>query len=849
LQNAFTDERMRREPPYAFYFFLLIVIIFVLSLWVIWNETVTLRPWKSYQARYYELKQRLLEDEYEKALEDFQSPETQQKYNELKALVKEAEEDFQNSEVQEKYIEIKTRLDEVREMLRGNQTEFQAARGKALEREYLFTKHQREEDRVKMAEYEEEVEKIEERRRELLREEEALKVELSEYTVEAERLAAEIRGLEMKLTETRERLKRIDGIPIEIKQVYMEDINKADRCQSCHIGIDSPEEISNEQPFTRHPGHFIYLENHPPNVFGCTFCHRGQGRATSSPDKAHGWVEYWPEPMLRGNAVQATCQTCHGEVQHLRGGNLLAKGSKLVEKYGCYGCHKIAGYEDLRKVGPELTKVATKVNYTWMVDWLQDPKGYVESARMPKYFFSQEHAEEITDYLFSMTREDRIDYPVGEINWDLADRGKILWRQSRCSICHPANGVGGAFKEIGAPDLGKIGSKVNREWLYKWIKDPKSYFPTTKMPRFRFTDDDIWDLVEYIMSEYVNFDFEPEYAEPVAIEVESIKRGKKLVQNYGCFGCHNVKGMEEMKEIGPFLRRGEVTYLRIGEVDEKIGAELSSVGNKPLELFEFGKMAETIPHDRISFIKQKLRDPRSFRDDLRMPNYRFSEDEIDALATLLVGFSDTAVPTRFKVPKEPSDYKPTGEFAKIESEVKCLNCHSIRGKGNDFAPDISIEGSKVQEQWLHEFLKQPDIIRPMLRQMPQFGLDYLEGMIKNNLTYSEIETIIQYFKNVLVTHEIPERLPEGRLSPEDQIKAGRSLYEEKGCRACHQIGVDGGAVGPNLTNVGKRLTEGYIYKYLDDPQSLVPDVIEPNYEFTGEERVNLTRYLMTLKEG
>lgn len=840
-------EKIKKEPPYALYFFLLAVVIIALSAWALWVETVKLRPWKAYQKQYIELKSQKLKSEYEKARYEFQSQETQKRYEELKMQLKKATENFQQPGVQEKYKVVKRELDLINEKIKINKAEFQKARGIYLELEYLYHKHQKEEDKVKMAELEKEVVILEDERKELQKKKSVISEELNEFTAEEEKYTAEIREIEKRVEEAKEKFEKLSEVPFEIKQIYINDINKADRCESCHMGINSSDNISELQPFTAHPGKSVYIENHPPEVFGCTMCHRGQGRAVSSADKAHGWVEFWTEPMLKGNMVQATCQTCHGDVQHLRGADLLKKGSSLIEKYGCYDCHKIAGYEDLRKTGPELTEIGLKVNYTYLVNWLLDPKDYIETARMPKFDFSEEEASAIADYLFSMTIEHRIDYSPGEINWNLADKGKALWGQSRCSICHPTNSIGGSFKEIYAPDLGIAGSKINRDWLYNWLKDPKSYLPQTKMPRFRFTDDQIRALVEFIMSEYIDWDFNPQYNKPVQLNIKSIQKGKELIQKYGCFGCHEVKGLEEMKPIGPFLRHDEVSYLKVGEIESKVGAEISSIGNQPIERFDFGVLEKLIPNDRMSYLQQKMKAPRSFRDDLIMPDFQFNEEDIEALTALLLGFTDTNVPTRFKVPKAHSSFELTGKFAQIDYDVKCLNCHMINGKGEEFAPDLSIEGSKVQEQWLRQFLKQPDIIRPMLQQMPLFNLDHDQTMIQGNLSYSEIETIIQYFNHVLVSNEIPENIPDNGLSFQEQKEAGKTLYFDKGCQACHQIGIEGGAVGPNLSNVGNRLTEGYIFKHLENPRTFIPDIVEPNYGFSEDERINLTRYLMSLK--
>jgi len=836
----------KNRQPYSLYFLILSMLIIGLSFWVIWHDTVKLRPWKMYQTQYNELKRQQMQGKYEKAMIEFNSPEVQQKYEELKNHLKEIERNFSDPETQKEYSANENKYNEIRELLRINKEQFQKVRGRYLELEYQYYKDQREEDKINLVILEDEVEELEKKREQLLSKEEILKEKLSEYTAEKNRITAEFQNLEKLFTDAKQNLQMLDETQIEIKQVFIQDINKADRCQSCHIGINEQPEITELQPFTSHTGHFVYLGNHNPEVFGCTICHRGQGRATTSPEKAHGWVKHWLEPMFNGYMIQATCQTCHGDIKHIRGADIINKGYELVEKYGCYGCHKIAGFEDLRRVGPNLTEVGTKVNYTWLIEWLKDPKKYFETARMPLFDFSQEEAEAVADYLFSITVEARVDYPEEEIDWELSGEGKIIWRQSRCNICHATNRIGGAHTKVYAPDLGKIGSKVSKDWLFNWIKDPKSYFPQTNMPRYRFTDDEIKALVEYLSSEYIDWDFIPNYIDPVQIKVESIEKGKEIIRKYGCFGCHNLKGMEEMKQIGPFLRRNEVTYLRASEVDDKIGAELSSIGNKAIDRFDFGKMKKEIPNDRVSYMKQKLREPKSYRDNLLMPDFQLPDEEIEALVTLLLGFSDINIPSRFKVPMNPIEYKPLGEFAKIVEDVKCLNCHSIRGVGNDFAPDLSIEGSKVQEQWLRDFIEKPDIIRPILKQMPQFKLDDKQKMIQGNLTYIEVETIVQYFKNVLVSDEIPEKLPDNGLDLTEQIEEGEKIYNEKGCIGCHQIEENGGVVGPNLTNVGNRLTEGYIFKHLENPQALIPNIIEPNYNFSEDERINLTRYLMSL---
>src|SRR5207237_10454943 len=61
----------------------------------------------------------------------------------------------------------------------------------------------------------------------------------------------------------------------------------------------------------------------------------------------------------------------------------LNTGRELVEKLGCYGCHKIKGWEDLRKVGPDLTRITSKTTEDFIFRWIKEPKGF-RPTRMPQ---------------------------------------------------------------------------------------------------------------------------------------------------------------------------------------------------------------------------------------------------------------------------------------------------------------------------------------------------------------------------------------------------------------------------------------------------------------------------------
>ncbi|MEF9476312.1 MAG: cytochrome c, partial [Candidatus Mariimomonas ferrooxydans] len=361
----------------------------------------------------------------------------------------------------------------------------------------------------------------------------------------------------------------------------------------------------------------------------------------------------------------------------------------------------------------------------------------------------------------------------------------------------------------------------------------------TRMPRFRFTDKEIDALSEYIMGEFIDWDMEDKkLKEKELISEKQMELGARLIEKYGCFGCHDIKGMEKAVKIGPFLKKKDVV--------NKIGAEISSIGSKPFERFDLGKVADKV-NDRESYLRTKLKSPRVFRDGLLMPNFGLTEKEIDGLTAMLLGFTAEEVSLWYKVFDPQSGYEPTGDFAKIENEVKCLTCHTIRGVGGGFAPDLSFEGSKVRKEWLRDFLKNPDIIRPMLKQMPKFKLGGEIGMIRGFLSEDEVTGLVNYITTVLVSGDIPDDFEMKKRLVNVNDADGRGLYGKKGCQACHQIGKDGGAVGPELTNIGSRLRPGYIFMHVKDPQKWVRGAVEPNYNMSDEEALKITKFLISLK--
>lgn len=267
------------------------------------------------------------------------------------------------------------------------------------------------------------------------------------------------------------------GVSLGIKQIIVKDLNRVDRCTTCHMAIDKPQLALGELPYTAHPGQ--YLQWHPVEKFGCTVCHGGQGLATDV-QAAHGDVPHWEEPLLRGPLVQASCRQCHGNLTELSGhAPLLIKGRELFKQQGCYGCHAVKDFGqsvsvDLAEVGSKSHQLmeadfenmpAPHNRIHWMMTKLHNPRTLnpgvtpqhlpegeeeVFPSSMPNFGLNDEEMEALTVYLLSLTEANPpVSYtipPEPELvrAYDTdVERGQAVFEKLGCAGCHGQGGLGG----------------------------------------------------------------------------------------------------------------------------------------------------------------------------------------------------------------------------------------------------------------------------------------------------------------------------------------------------------------------------------------------------------------------
>lgn len=595
---------------------------------------------------------------------------------------------------------------------------------------------------------------------------------------------------------------------VRVRQLWIPGLdNRVDRCVSCHLGAEEPRMAAAPQPFRLHT-----TTPHTPHGFrrfGCVSCHRGQGRATSM-EAAHGEVEDWDSPMLPTPYTEASCGTCHRGDEVPEAG-LLSAGRALVRRAGCHGCHLLPGGETWASSAPDLDGLAEKTHAEWLAAWLRDPQSLRPEAWMPDFQLSEREAEALQAYLWIQPPRQRVDELVpAELPAGDYDRGRTVFRTARCISCHTVEGRGNGS----APELSGVGSKVNRRWLYAYLADPHAFQPRTEMPRYRFDEQELADLSQYLMEEMVDPDAPPP-GEPYRADHRIAEEGEALYRRYGCGGCHRLADEEAAGKVGP---------------------DLTAIGDRPAALLDFGERVD-LPHRLPDWLRAKVVDPRSFREGLKMPRFTLAEDEVTAVVTALLSYAAETIPEDYRVDAEIPDYSPPGRFGELVRRYRCMSCHRIEGAGGDISTaPLGAEGSKVQRDWLERYLLLPVTIRPILT----------DRMIPLGMPTEEAAFIADFINDVYLDDRIPGEIFAQGVPPQKSERGRRLFFERYGCQACHQVAGTGGYYGPPLDDTPGKLRSGWIAWWLQGPQRWRRDVRCPDYGMEAEDADDLAAFLITL---
>jgi cbb3-type cytochrome oxidase cytochrome c subunit len=686
---------------------------------------------------------------------------------------------------------------------------------------------------------------------------------------------------------------------------FFNKVQRVDRCMTCHVTADKAGFEDYPQPFKTHPKlHLIVGADspHPVEKMGCTVCHAGApgsvdfNHAAHTPrneEQALEWEEKYhfhynahvKTPMIPLQLTEGRCIQCHAKEVQLKDAPTFNAGMRLIERYGCYNCHKFGGHFDQlskeRKSGPSLQHLASKLNQDWVRKWLWDPKSFRPSTLMPAFWQTHNNSDPdslergkvevdaIAHFIFKKSKPYEPIKLASGAQGDI-ERGKAIVGSVGCLGCHasadfprtnPEDPTALGWKDprvpMFGPELNQMGSKVSAAWLESWLINPKHYWEGTMMPSMKLKEQEAKDVAAYLLSKK-NSDFDqarvPKPKDEVrdAVTLEFLKGqmatndanvklasmsledkrsylGEKLVSHYGCYACHAIDGFEKAPNIG---------------------AELTLEGSKDVSKFDFGNV-HLVKTQREQWIYTKIRTPRiwdvgknrDFQGKVRMPHFGMGHEQAEAITAIVIGYEIDKVDDG-KKHKIDGRWESIIAGHRIVNRQNCVGCHGIELQGghvlahyedpSEGPPNLNTQGRKTQSDWLFSYLKNTDVmIRPWVKaRMPQFGFDDATAV-----------AITRYFAAVDNAQYPSFASRKGNpLTAEEQQQAVK-LMDQLVCLSCHGVrkpGEDVASAAPHFANVKHRLQSDWIaHHWLPDPAGIMPGTRMPqNWPLNDPEDVS-----------
>ncbi len=247
-------------------------------------------------------------------------------------------------------------------------------------------------------------------------------------------------------------------------------------------------------------------------------------------------------------------------------------GEETIQKYGCWGCHELTGFEKAKPIGVELTEEGSKpihqfdfghvhgvphTRHDWILTKMLMPrvwdkgkeevKRYGELYKMPNFGMSEREARAVVTTVLGFTKESvTASRQAGRTARAaaLADGRRLITRYN-CQGCHLIEGRGHAIRTsiedegMLPPNLAAQGARVRGEWLFDYLHDPGRVqmrpWLSVRMPTFGLSDAEVNNVVGYFAAREER---EPFLSPPGRPTEANLAVGRVAFGMFQCAKCH-----------------------------------------------------------------------------------------------------------------------------------------------------------------------------------------------------------------------------------------------------------------------------------------------------------------------
>ena len=469
-----------------------------------------------------------------------------------------------------------------------------------------------------------------------------------------------------------------------------------------------------------------------------------------------------------------------------------------------------------------------------------------------------------------------------------------------CYACHKINNWRFTDLRKPGPDLTGIAEKTTPEWALRWISEPHDFRSTTRMPSFfyqrnmigpfvpasekaqniRNQNAEIHAIVAYLFAKSTHRAWQAPAAAGDAA------RGKALVENIGCLGCH--VNSEQIKDE----KTGDIRLAKRDDVplERNYGFNLVGVGTKthPAWIYNWVKNPKAYyaeaPMPSLRLTDQEASDVTAYLMTLQKPQFmtkRVDAPDVKAVHDLAKGYmintlSDRDAEARLRTMQLNDQLVYLGQRS-IE-KYGCYSCHNINGfEGlKPIGTELTIEGSKALHLFdfgfVHEYTHESGTKEHVQHNVPSWiynkvrsprvyddrrekGYNDKLKMPNFHLSPEEARLITMVVTGLTKDMVAPNRMaatdPQSRL-----IEEGRKRVSQHNCRACHVVDRTGRAIGaliadtnflpPDLTPEGARAQSPFLFNFLKDPTTMKIrpwlNVRMPTFHFDDQEANTLVTF-------
>jgi cbb3-type cytochrome oxidase cytochrome c subunit len=528
-----TEETYRRQPNLHIIFAISSIAMLLSIVWMIMADH--LRPWKQVQREFQQVEREKLKAAEKEALKKQQS-EAQAKIDQIDNEIKQAEQgattryaeisrldkDVNSASARTEKLDTQRRfkkaeLDSLRSLYDG-----MIERGEEIPaRQYLNTTvaaadRELTELSRRLEAAQNELKQKQAAREKLLGYVDKLVKDKEQLTRDVDRAQRLIEQKEAQYFGFRAWLRSLPGIdmaapPTKIQQISLpdltinynfKDVPRYDRCTTCHQGIDragyEKDASGNEMPkvFAAHP-------------------QVSSGATTIDPKGKVVPAGLYLDPNGPHPINSFGCTICHG-----------GQGSGTDFTFASHTPSDLKDAERLKKAERWKHEYGWQSIHFW--DYPMLPKQFIESSCVKCH-------HQITD--------------IPQAKQLQAGYQRIV--QYGCTGCHTIGGEGSFGPDLTdertvGPNLSHIASKVSKDWVLKWIKNPHAFRPDTRMPRFYgLTNNDGKDDIPKVDAEvqaiayYLFTRSTPPEGFVDAPAKTDPAHGKDLFLQKGCLACHS----------------------------------------------------------------------------------------------------------------------------------------------------------------------------------------------------------------------------------------------------------------------------------------------------------------------